>query len=87
MVWRACFGIVKALRLSYWQKFDVYEWKHCPSCFKKGPECRFNIYQKSCRATHVVFDDRKEGKANVTYWYSLNDKLPSDTVPYIVEIK
>ena len=35
----------------------------------------------------MIFDDIEEGRANVTYWYRLNDEIPLETVPYRVEIK
>ena len=40
-------------------KFNVHDYNHRPSCFKKGPECRTELPQKHRAVAEIQFDNDK----------------------------
>ena len=72
------------------QKVDIHDWKHRPSCFKKGCECRFCIPKPSCALTELLIEEALEDCGNVTKWHRLveDNKFWSCTsTPFLVETR
>ena len=40
-------------------RFNLHDYKHRPSCFKKGPECRTELPKKHNHAAEILFDNNK----------------------------
>ena len=63
---------------------NEHDWKHQPSCFKYGKECRALFSRQSCESTH--FKEDKDDEEKCTIWRSL---MKEDIVvyPFIVNPK
>ena len=66
------------------RRMNEHDWKHRPSCFKYGKECRAAFPRQSCESTQ--FEEDKEDEEKSTIWRSLTKE---DTVvyPFIINPK
>ena len=71
------------------RKVNEHDWRHRPSCFTKGNECRYEIAKRSCKYTTFHVEPEKEDRSNVTKWFRLDDgnSDPREMTPFNVELK
>ena len=67
-------------------RFDNHDWKHRPSCFKKGCDCRFSLPCMYCGKTYIYEDLGKQNK-NVVEWYRLVQGDILHVPPWLVMTK
>lgn len=68
-------------------RFDDHDFGHRPGCFKKGPECRFNLAKPYCEQTTLHVDEVAEDRSNVVMWHLLNESVQLETTPYLIETR
>ena len=54
------------------RRMNEHDWKHRPSCFKYGKECRAPFPRQSCESTQ--FEEDKDDEEKCTRWKSLMKK-------------
>ncbi len=64
-------------------KFNIHDFKHRPSCFKKTCECRFNFPFPTCSETYI-HEDPGPNNENVVLWYDLDLGTPRKMPPWMV---
>ena len=67
---------------------DEHDWRHRPSCFKKGEECRFDYGKTSSTSTCLYVEAQAGNDADVTMRHQYNTDTnfePSHSTPYLVE--
>lgn len=81
------FNTLEVRSLLLRNRFDEHDFRHRPSCFKKGPECRFHLAKPSCKETTMHIEDIANDGANVTVWHRLNSEERIESTPYLIETK
>ena len=76
----------KIRQLLLTERFDLHEWGHRCSCFKKGCECRFHFPFPSSLET-FIHEDFGNNDENVTLWPHINGSEPRRIAPWMIVLE
>ena len=76
----------KIRQLLLTERFDLHEWGHRCSCFKKGCECRFHFPFPSSLET-FIHEDFGNNNENVTLWPHIDGSDPKRIVPWMIVLE
>lgn len=66
-------------------RVDNHDWNHRRSCFKSGPECRFDFAKRSQKETCLHVEETQEDLSeNAVQWYRLDQGIHLESTPFMV---
>ena len=67
---------------------NEHDYMHRRGCFKKGPECRYNLPKEYCELTHLFEEFALEDAPmnEIIRWYNADGSF-DETVPYLLQLR